>query len=58
MAAREGKAMKTTSILIAACALLAGCAGQKHLEIQRVKSSIITQQQHLTRVLQMQDLAM
>ena len=29
--------MKTTSILIAACALLAGCAGQKHVEIQRVK---------------------
>ena len=29
--------MKTTSILIAACALLAGCAWQKHVEIQRVK---------------------
>ena len=29
--------MKTTSLLIAACALLAGCAGQKHVEIQRVK---------------------
>ena len=29
--------MKTTSILIAACALLVGCAGQKHVEIQRVK---------------------
>ena len=29
--------MKTTSILIAACAFLAGCAGQKHVEIQRVK---------------------
>jgi hypothetical protein len=29
--------MKTISILIAACALLAGCAGQKHVEIQRVK---------------------
>ena len=29
--------MKTTSILIAACALLAGCAGQKHVEIQQVK---------------------
>ena len=28
--------MKTTSILIAACALLAGCAGQKHVEIRRV----------------------
>ncbi len=28
--------MKTTSILIAACALLAGCAGQKQLEIQQV----------------------
>ena len=28
--------MKTTSLLIAACALLAGCAGQKHVEIQRV----------------------
>ena len=29
--------MKTTSIFIAACALLVGCAGQKHVEIQRVK---------------------
>ena len=29
--------MKTTSILIAACALLVGCAGQKHVEIQQVK---------------------
>ena len=29
--------MKTISILIAACALLAGCAGQKHVEIQQVK---------------------
>lgn len=29
--------MKTASILIAACALLAGCAGQKYVEIQRVK---------------------
>ena len=29
--------MKTTSLLIAACALLVGCAGQKHVEIQRVK---------------------
>lgn len=29
--------MKTTSILIAACALLVGCAVQKHVEIQRVK---------------------
>ena len=28
--------MKTTSILIAACALLVGGAGQKHVEIQRV----------------------
>ena len=29
--------MKTASLLIAACALLVGCAGQKHVEIQRVK---------------------
>ena len=29
--------MKTTSLLIAACALLVGCAGQKHVEIQQVK---------------------
>ena len=32
--------MKTTSILIAACALLVGCAGQKHVEIQQVKVSV------------------
>ena len=29
--------MKTASILIAACALLVGCAGQKHVEVQQVK---------------------